>query len=134
MFDEIYFSGLSVYWKIKQFVEQKRHNEIIIATGDTLQLKPVQELTNTQAYKNYADEIIDNIFEHIILLQKCKRFHTEEDKQKLSNIKRDIFENKIPTTKLNEKSFRYTDNIASSKFNIAYLTNTCRNVSNELEN
>ena len=71
MFDEIYFSGLSVYWKIKQFVEQKRHNEIIIATGDTLQLKPVQELTNTQAYKNYADEIIDNIFEHIILLQKC---------------------------------------------------------------
>ena len=63
-----------------------------------------------------------------------KRFHTEEDKQKLSNIKRDIFENKIPTTKLNEKYFRYTDNIASSKFNIAYLTNTCRNVSNELEN
>ena len=51
----------------------------------------------------------------------CKRLHTEEDKQKLDNIKRDIFENKISTTKLIEKYFRYTDNIASSKFYIAYL-------------
>ena len=132
VFDEIYFSGLSVYWKIKQFVEQNKHNKIIIATGDTLQLKPVQELTNTQAYKNYADEIIDNIFEHNILLKICKRLHTEEDKQKLNNIKSDIFENKISTTKLIEQYFRYTENIASSRFNIAYLNNTCKNVSNEI--
>ena len=121
-----------VYWKIKQFVEQNKHNKIIIATGDTLQLKPVQEFTNTQAQKNYADEIIDNIFGHNILLKMCKRLHTEEDKQKLDNLKRDIFENKISTTKLIEKQFRYTDNIASSKFNIAYLNNTCKNVSNEI--
>ena len=40
--------------------------------------------------------------------------------------------NKISTKKLIEKYFRYTDDIASSKFNIAFLNNTCRNVSNEI--
>lgn len=62
--DDIYFSGLSVYWKIKQFVEQNKHNKSLIATGDTKQLKPVQELTNTKDYEKYADEIIDNMFEY----------------------------------------------------------------------
>ena len=133
VFDEIYFSGLSVYWKIKQFVEQNKDSKIIIATGDTLQLKPVQELTNTKEYREYADEIIDKIFEHNILLKICKRLHTDEDKQKLNNIKVDIFENKISTTKLIEKyNFGFTNDIASSKYNIAYLNRTCKNVSSEI--
>ena len=113
-------------------MEENKASKIIIATGDTLQLNPVQELTNTKEYREYADEIIDNIFEHNILLKICKRLHTEEDKQKLNNIKADIFENKISTTKLIEKYFRYTNEIASSKYNIAYLNKTCKNVSSEI--
>ena len=35
VFDEIYFSNLKIYWRIKQFVEQNKRNKIIIATGDT---------------------------------------------------------------------------------------------------
>ena len=65
VFDEIYSSNLNTYWRIKQFVEQNKHNEIIIATGDTKQLKPVQEITNTQDYELYTDNIIDNVL-HII--------------------------------------------------------------------
>ena len=38
VFDEIYFSNLNIYWRIKQFVEQNKHNKIIIATGDTKQI------------------------------------------------------------------------------------------------
>lgn len=75
-------------------MEQNKDSKFIIATGDTLQLRPVQELTNTKEYREYADEIIDKIFEHNILLKICKRLHTDEDKQKLNNIKVDIFEKK----------------------------------------
>ena len=35
VFDEVYFSNLNTYWRIKQFVEQNKHNKIIIATGDS---------------------------------------------------------------------------------------------------
>ena len=51
VFDEIYFSSLSTYWRIKQFVEQNKDSKIIIATGDTKQLKPIQALTNIQDYE-----------------------------------------------------------------------------------
>ena len=91
VFDEIYFSGLNVYWKIEIFVEDNKGKKIIIATGDTKQLKAVQELTNTKDYETYVDEIIDNIFEYNILLKECKRLNTQEDKDKLFNIKQDIF-------------------------------------------
>ena len=42
VFDDIYFSGLSVYWKIKHFVEKNKESKIIVATGDCKQLKSVQ--------------------------------------------------------------------------------------------
>ena len=131
VFDEIYFSGLSVYWKIKRFVEENK-DKIIVATGDTKQLKAIQQLTNTQDYEKYVDKIIDNIFEYNILLKECKRLNTQEDKDKLFNIKEDIFINKLPINKLIKKYFRYTDDIASSKYNIAFLNTTCKNVSNEI--
>ena len=86
IFDEIYFSNLSTYWRIKQFVEQNKHNKIIIATGNTKQLKPIQPLTNIQDYETYADQIIDNIFKNNILLKICKKFERQEDKDKLINI------------------------------------------------
>jgi hypothetical protein len=50
VFGEVYFSCLSVYWK-KQFVEQSKHNKIIITTGDAKQLRSVQELINTQNHE-----------------------------------------------------------------------------------
>ena len=132
VFDEIYFSNLSIYWRIKQFAEQNKDNKIIIATGDTKQLRPVQEVTNTQDYEEYTDNIIDNIFEYNILLKECKRLYTQEDKDKLSNMKYELFENKLSLKKWIEKYFRYTTDISGSKNNIAFLNNTCKNVSNEI--
>ena len=96
VFDEIYFTSLSTYWRIKQFVENNKHNKIVIATRDTKQLKPIQPLTNIQEYEVYADHIINNIFTNSILLEECKRLKTKEDKDKLRNVKTDIFVNKLP--------------------------------------
>ena len=76
VFDDIYFSSLSTYWRIKQFVELNKDSKTIIATGDTKQLKPIQGLTNTQDVETYADHIIENIFDNSILLKECKRLHT----------------------------------------------------------
>ena len=77
VFNEIYFSNLSTYWRIKQFVEQNKHNTIIIATGDTKQLRSVQQITSTQDYELYTDNVIDAIFAHNMFLKECKRFHTQ---------------------------------------------------------
>ena len=131
VFDEIYFSNLNTYWRIKQFVELNKHNKIIIATGDTKQVKPVQEITNTRGYELYTDNFIDNIFEYSMLLKECKRLNTQEDKDKLRNIKNDIFINKLPIKTIIEKYVEYTTDISGSKNNIALLNTTCKNVSNE---
>eukprot|EP00438_Fugacium_kawagutii_P014503 Skav208988 [mRNA] locus=scaffold395:76378:79443:- [translate_table: standard] len=131
VFDEVYFSNLNVYSKMKQFV-QRNQEKIIIATGDCMQLKPVQELTNTKDYHEYADEIIDNIFPNKIMLKICKRLSKQEDRDKLRDIMDDIFINKLPINKLIEKYFSYTNDIRGSKNNIAFLNNTCKNVSNEI--
>ena len=57
--------------------------------------------------------------------------HTQEDKDRLRNIKTDIFENKLSTKNIVEKYFSYTDDTTSSPNNIALLNDTCRNVSRE---
>ena len=132
VFDEIYFGNLNTYWRIKQFVEQNKHNKIIIATGDTKQLKPVQEITNTRDYELYTDISIDNIFEYNIWLKECKRINTQEDKDKLRNTKIGIFINTLPIKTIIEQYFEYTTDISSSKNNIAFLNTTCKNVSNEI--
>ena len=82
VFHEFYFSSLSTYWRIKQFVEENKSNKIIVAIGDTKQLKPIQPLTNIQEYEVHADYIINNIFTNSTLLKECKRLNTKEDKEK----------------------------------------------------
>ena len=132
VFDEVCFSNLNTYWRIKQFVEQNKHNKIIIATGDAKQLKPVQEITNTQDYETYTDNIVNHIFEYNILLKECKRLSNADGKIKLKNIYNDIFIYKLPIKTIIEKYFTYTTDISGSKNNIAFLNTTCKNVSNEI--
>ena len=129
VFDEIYSSGSSVYWKIKDFVEKNKDSKNTIARGDCKQFKSVQPITNTKDYEPYVDSTTDNIFEHHILLKACKRLRTDEDREKLHNIKQDIFVNQISVDGLVKKyGFRYTDDITSSPSNMAFLNNTCKNI------
>ena len=64
-------------------------------------------------------------------LKECKRLKTKEDKEKLSNMYADIFENTVKPKELIERYFKYTKVISLNKNNIAYLNNTCREVSKE---
>ena len=132
VFDEVFFSNMNVYWKMKKIVDKNKKHKRTIGTGDALQLKPIQELTNTQDYHVYANEIIDSIFPNKINLKICKRLSNEEDRIKICNIRDDIFVNKLSFTKIIEKHFSYTTDIKESKYNIAFLKNTCKNVSHEI--
>ena len=105
---------------MKKIVLENR-DKIIIGTGDALQLKPIQELSNTKDYHAYADEIIDDIFENKINLKICKRLKNEEDKVKIYKIRYDIFVNKLSVKQIIEKYFAYTTDIRGSKYNIVFF-------------
>ena len=73
--------------KSRTLLKRTRTVKITIARGDCKQLKSVQPITNTKDYEPYVDSTTDNIFEHHVLLKACKRLHTDEDREKLHNIK-----------------------------------------------
>ena len=89
--------------KFKDFVEKGKDSEVIMARGDCKQLKSAQPITNTKDYEPYVDSTTDNIFEHHILLKACERLHTDADREKLHNIKQNIFLNKISVDGLVKK-------------------------------
>ena len=131
VFDEIYFNGLRVLNRIREFVENNQ-DKIIVATGDGKQLKPVSELTNLQEHEEYADNCVDKIFKYNIYLKVCKRLKKEEDRKKLENIYIDIFENNIKVRELVEKYFKYTSDMNLNENNVAYLNDTCKEVANQI--
>ena len=87
------------------------------------------QITNTHDYETYVDDVSDNIFPYGILLIGCKRLKSQEDTDKLYNIKHDIFVKNISVDDLIEKYFRCTDDITSLGCNIACLKCTCKTVS-----
>ena len=48
--------------RIREFTIRYKNQKIIIGTGDTKQLPPINDLTNTQPYDTYADNCINIIF------------------------------------------------------------------------
>eukprot|EP00438_Fugacium_kawagutii_P015581 Skav229714 [mRNA] locus=scaffold49:189255:192446:+ [translate_table: standard] len=131
VFDEIYCYGGLFYNKVWEF-EKNNPKKIVIATGDAKQMKPIVDLTTTLNYEEYADRCMNKIFKYRIHLNTCKRLKTEEDKQKIINIHDDIFLHKLSKTEIIEKYFEYTDDITASTSNIAFLNDTCREVSRRI--
>jgi hypothetical protein len=79
VFDEIYLVDIQKLVKIKQFC-LNNPDKIIIATGDTSQLPPINDYTNRKVYSVYADECINLIFPYEIFLFENERLKSEEDK------------------------------------------------------
>ena len=129
VFDEIYFNALHIYRKIQKFIANHKHEKIIIATGDINQLPTIQPLSNVKPFEEYANECIMQIFPYEIFLTECKRLASEQDRVKLTNIKRDIFIHKLPFKTIAEKYFAYTDKVELCDNNIAYFNNTCKTIS-----
>ena len=71
VFDEIYMSDLQKLTRIKKYCDENP-DKIIIATGDTSQLEPINSLSNQFDYDYYSDHCINQIFKFEIYLEEKK--------------------------------------------------------------
>jgi hypothetical protein len=93
VFDEIYFlADPRKLVRIKRFCDENP-NKIVIATGDTLQLECISEITNTQDYDDYSNNCINTIFPNEVMLNISKRVATDEQRSRLKKVKNAIFKN-----------------------------------------
>ena len=130
VFDEIYFHNVSKWALIWNFCKSNP-DKIILATGDTKQLKNPDRVSNVVSFGKYADHCIDLIFGNNSMLYECKRLKTEEDRKKLYDIKRLIFNNE-PILNIIEKYFGWSEGNEICENNIAYTNKTCREVSSKM--
>ena len=130
-FDEISMSNIYIYNKIREFVKNNPDN-IIIGAGDTKQLQPINDLTNTQPHDQYADQCIDKIFKYSMYLKISKRVSDDEQRQKLEDAYNDMWVKEMPVDKWVEKHARYTNEINPHHMNIAYTNIRCKSLSDEV--
>ena len=71
------------------------------------------------------------IFLNIIYYWR-KKLHKDEGREKLRNIKHNIFVNNMSADELAKIYFRFTDDLTASPFAIAFLNNTCKTESCEI--
>ena len=79
VFDEIYFSDLQQLARIKKYCDE-HPDKIIIATGDTSQLEPINSLSNQFKYDYYSDRCINQIVKCEIDLAENKRLKPDTEK------------------------------------------------------
>jgi hypothetical protein len=133
VFDEIYCNDIQVLNRIKRFIDNNK-DKIIIATGDSEQLKPVNDITNQDIdYDDYMDSVMSQLFKNDIFLKINKRFKNVEDMKRLNEIKQ-MLKSGCDINKIIKKYFKYTDNINESENNIAYENKTCKAVSSAIRN
>ena len=130
-FDEIFMSNIYIYNKIREFVKNNP-DKIIIGAGDTKQLQPINDLTNTQPHDIYADMCIDKIFKYSMYLKISKRVSDDEQRKKLDDAYTDMWVKEMPVDKWVEKHARYTSEINPHHMNIAYTNIRCKSVSDEV--
>ena len=131
VFDEIYLVGIQKLVNIEQFC-LNNPDKIIIATGDTSQLPPINDYTNRKIYSIYADECINLIFPYEVFLFENKRLKSEEDKIRLKQLKNEIFDERIDLITTIKKHFKFTTDITKSFKNIAYKNDTCAEVNKHI--
>jgi hypothetical protein len=130
VFDEIFLVDTRKLAKMKRYAEE-HPEKIILATGDKNQLEPVEPMTNTHADLDaYSNHCVGMIFPKYIYLRENKRLKTAEDKQKLKDFKRDIFDESVPIEDTVRKYFPVLRQ-SETTYNIAYFNDTARYVAGQ---
>jgi hypothetical protein len=127
VFDEIFLLDTRKLARIKKYAET-HPEKIVLATGDTNQLEPVEPMTNTyHDTEAYTNQCVDLILPYQLYFRENKRLRTAEDKEKLRDFKRDIFDVGIPIATTVRRYFPVVDR-SDTDFNIAYFNATCKRV------
>ena len=131
IFDEIYFYSVCNLSKVYNYIKNNK-NKIILATGDVDQLEPIEDINNVKNYDEYKTECINKIFKYEIFLKENKRLSTDEDKEKLKNLKHDILKTDISVLNIINKYNLKTTNKIITDNNIAYTNKRCSIVSKQV--
>ena len=107
-------------------------DKIIIATGDTKQLSPIEDITNCQDKEVYANQCLDTIFKHNIFVEISKRVKREKNRKIVNDMYANFWVNKLPLEELIQKYFETTDDVMTSDYNIAYTNNRCLGASKKV--
>ena len=93
VFDEILLNNMIFLNLIQKFVLENHNLVKIIGNGDVNQLEPINLMLNNIVDKNtYRMNCIKQIFPNTVILKEIKRLKLEEDKIKMKEIKKEIFE------------------------------------------
>ena len=103
-------------------------NKLILGTGDTQQLPPREKNTNVKNTKKYLNDIVNLMFPNLINLQINKRLKSIEDREKLKEIKRDIFNYNLSVRRTFSKNFKMTNKIETLD-NLSYTRNMAKDIS-----
>ena len=68
------------------------------------------------------------------MLHECKRLKSDEDRQKLHDIRKMLLTDKEPILNVIEKHFGWSEGIEISENNIAFTNHTCKKVSKKIKN
>ena len=128
VFDEVYMSSMYMLNKIRLFVKNNP-DKIIIATGDTKQLPPIEDMTNCQNKEAYSNHCLDVIFKHHIFLEISKRVKDEDNRRTLNDMYDDFWVHRLGLNELIKKYFKTTSDVMASTYNIAYTNKRCMDVS-----
>jgi hypothetical protein len=82
VFDEIFFYNIRNLCRIKRYSEQKPE-KIIIATGDTCQLKAIDPISNQLNYSDYMNHCINSIFVNLMYFKENKRLPYSDNGSKV---------------------------------------------------
>ena len=97
VFDEILMYDIQQLQMIHRFIIQHENSIKVIATGDSNQLIPFSNIgyNNVKDLNMYINTTIDLLFPNQIELKIIKRFDNDDDKNKMVNIKNDIFNSSL---------------------------------------
>ena len=123
VFDEILLCCVRKLSRIKHYCES-HPEKIVVATGDTSQLKCIEPITNQHDYHEYYNHCVDMIFATNLFFREIKRLKDKESKEKLMCFKRDIFDEDIPKEQTIRKYFPLVRTLKTTR-NIAYRNSTC---------
>ena len=98
--------------------------KIIVATGDTNQIKCIETITNQHNYDEYYNHCVDMILPTNLFFREIKRLKDEEGKEKLKCFKKDIFDEGISKETTIRKYFQKVKTLQATR-NIAYKNSTC---------
>lgn len=106
-FDEIMINGPEILQKIDRFMRTHPEKKFF-GTGDVDQLQPINfSANNVMNPQQYLLDCINQMFPHQITLTINKRLKTEQQRNMLSQLKKDIFDQtKNPLATLKQHGFR----------------------------